>query len=95
MAKSAQFSDVRAAHDQYMERVDVLKAYVLRLMGHVEVYSDDAKEIMDLLADIKNSFDNLDESAIDVFGYADIYWHAYSYLRETGKDYFTGEKVVG
>jgi len=95
MAKEVQFLTVREAHDQYLERVNVLKAYVLRLVAHVEVYSDDSKEIMDLLGDIKNAFDNVDEAAFDVFGYADIYWHAHAYEAETGKNYFTGEKIVG
>lgn len=94
MAKEVQFVTVREAQDVYKERIDVLKAFVLRLVEHVEVYSDNAKEVMDLLADIKNSFDNVDEAEFDIFGYADIYWHAHAYDVETGKNYFTGEKIV-
>jgi len=93
MAKDVRFTDVREAHDQYLERINVLKAYVLRLVAHVEVYSDDSKEIMDLLGNIKDAFDNVDESAFDVFAFADIYWHAHAYEIETGKNYFTGEKI--
>jgi hypothetical protein len=67
--------------------------YVSMVMTYVVCDPDEAEVYFGILKDLVERMDDLDSEVYELMNAGDRWKHAYEYLEETGRDYFTNEVV--